>query len=376
MGGSSGRAPQGHGDGPGTVKVASFGTQLSLSALVMGGVVAGLFLLGQERARSSSAEDAFGSNTSRQSATPPLARAGASGPGIGARALLPARSWLVVDFDGRLTGASPFTSSAGPCRSVPPPERVGLALGSEGSSALLLVSPAVSPEFWSCVRAEVLAAGGRALPAEPDHEALESPSGVLVHREGRLLFSSDRRQLSELAMLARGQGESAASAAPHAQLTSALAEPAGILTRGGAPLWATLHVPPTWLADLGPEAQKTPLRHLRAGALRADRDGGAAGALECSEPGCEELAGFLVRARSDLAELLPPPLGEATAQSWSASHQRLSPTAGLIRLRWSPTRLPFSDWVSGLWTFVSRAGSEAPPVGIPPAAPYSEVHSR
>jgi hypothetical protein len=238
--------------------------------------------------------------------------------------------------------------------------------------ALLLGSPEVSTEFWRCVRAEVLAAGGRVLGTNESQgqETLESPSGVLSHSQGRLLFASDRSLEAEVIRLARGQDDSAASAPPHATLAAGISLPHGSRGADDAPLLATLELPPNWLSGVGPEAQQSPLRHLTAGALRADADGGAAGTLECHEPGCDELAAFLLRARTDLAAVLPGPLGVATEASWVASRESQQRPGGagrgLVRLRWVPGDVAFADWVSGVWR-IALGGSAAGETGGPDA---------
>jgi hypothetical protein len=363
----------------------------------MGGVIAGLHLLGQSsraRAPDSAAPSAptSGAPTAEQSPLPKST--------FGARSLLPARSWLVVDFDGRLTGTLPFSSQQG-CSQVPAPARVALsvvgpsaehttpsALPSTGTGseprdgvALLLGSPDVSAEFWRCVKGEVLAAGGRVLDTSQGQETLESPSGVLSHSQGRLLFASDRGLEAEVIRLARGQGDSAASAPPHASLAAGISSRPGSRGTDDAPLLATLELPPAWLSGVGPEAQQSPLRHLIAGALRAETDGGASGTLECHEPGCDELAAFLLRARTDLAAALPAPLGAATERSWVASREsptrasHPSPAAGgrgLVRLRWIPRDVAFGDWVSGVWRIVlgdGAAGETGGPGAARPAKP-------
>jgi len=341
--------------------MASFPAQLALSALVMGGVVTALFLVGQHATPRGSVP--VGPGQAATAAVASFPRAGAQG----ARALLPARSWLVVDFDGRLTGSSPFAKASGDCANVAPPERIGLSIvggaaPSEGLT-LLLVSPAVSADFWRCVRAQVLGAGGRELASEQGVERLESPSGVIVHQGGRLLFASERSYEGELVRLARGEAPSAEAADPHAALAAALPGPPS------APLVATLRLPSGWLAGVGPEAAQSPLRHLTAGALRADADGGAQGTLECLKPGCEELAAFLIRARGDLGRDLPPPLGEATERSWSASLAPAEdPLHRRIGLRWNPQGVTFADWVSGVWGALAKeTAKEAPePPPLPP----------
>jgi hypothetical protein len=297
--------------------MASFPAQLALSALIMGGVVTALFFVGQHATPSGS---------------------GPVGPGQ--------------------------TEASGDCAKVPPPERIGVSIvggaaPSDGPT-LLLVSPAVSADFWRCVRAHVLGAGGRELEAEQGAERLESPSGVIVHQGGRLLFASERSYEGELVRLARGEAPNAEAADPHASLAAALPGPPT------APLIATLRLPSGWLSGVGPEAAQSPLRHLTAGALRADADGGAQGTLECLEPGCEELAAFLIRARSDLARDLPPPLGQATGRSWSASlAPGLDPLHRRIGLRWNPQGVTFADWVSGVWGTVAKDRSEPPPLPPP-----------
>jgi len=339
--------------------VSSLPSQLALSALVMGAVVGGLFFIGQNRrAAAGSSERPAASGQPSSTTTGPAPSASLQPD---ARALLPARSLLVVDFEGRLTGASPFARGDAGCQSVPPPERVGVALvASKGPSpdarpgedlgmALVLVSPAVSADFWRCVRLEVEHAGGQALATSPPEEALASPSGVLVHRAGRLLFASDRALLGELSELARNSAPTASSSPPHSQLAERIrGQPAALL--------ATLSLPPNWLDGVGPEASQSPIRHLLAGALRTDADGGALGELECAEPGCEELVAFLLRARADLGAALPVPLGQAAVRSWTAARQPLSETRGLIRLRWVPGDVSFSDWASGVWQNLSARG--------------------
>src|SRR5688572_17916772 len=324
----------------------------------MGGLVTGLFFLGQaNQAQSSVAPQALGTARSSEAAR---------NQPVDARSLLPARAYLVIEFEGRLTGASPFGSNTGACAKVSPPERVGLAVGEEdgalpsvdgrtnltaGGTVLFLVSPAVTPEFWRCVRTEILSAGGHPLSSSPDEEALESPNGVVLYSRGRLLFSSDRTLLPELLALAAGRAPSAASTPPHSTLVTGLAPSRDVRT---APLVATLHFREDWLADLGEEALKTPLRHLRAGSLRAEADGSATGTLECLEPGCEELAAFLLRARADLGKMLPPALGDASTRSWKAALQRVSPARGVIRLTWEAQGMTFSDWAGGLWQHLSN----------------------
>jgi hypothetical protein len=227
---------------------------------------------------------------------------------------------------------------------------------------LSLVAPRASLEFWNCVQAEILEAGGRRLHGEPYEDLLESPSGVVLYTGGRLLFVSDHGQTNVLRKLAQDMAPSAANAGPHpALVTSLRASPSA----DAPPLLATLHLPQDWLADLGPEALQTPLRHLVAGALRADTDGSATGALECQQPGCEELAAFLLRARGDLGRLLPGTLGDITARSWSASFERSSNDRGVIRLRWVPTEMTFSDWAGRLWKLAAVGGVDLAP---PPAA--------
>lgn len=336
----------------------------------MGGLVGGLFFLGQHSTKAPGAT----------SLEPTAAEPGA-GPGAlplradlsaEARALLGASSWLVVDFDGTLAGSSPFSSARSECASVPLPSRVGLAIGTSdaatpgsheeptlrpitsGGGVLSLVAPAVSSEFWSCVRAEVLDAGGKSLHAGPDEDVLESPSGVMLRSRGRLLFVSDRGRTNLLRDLAQGRAASAADGGAHPGLVAGLRAPSA--TSGPPPLVATLHLPRDWLADLGPEADQTPLRHLVAGALRADADGSATGTLECMQPGCEELAAFLVRARGDLGNLLPGALGEITARAWTASFERTSAARGIIRLRWDPRDMTFSDWAGRLWKLATASG--------------------
>lgn len=347
----------------------------------MGGITAGLYLLGQ-----GSQGPGFpgqGSPGQGSLASQPATQLHV-GSKLNARALLPARSWLVVDFDGRLTGALPFSNAGSGCAQVPAPSRVGLAVvgpndrasqaeppAQEPSDgvALLLGSPEVSPEFWRCVRAEVLAAGGRVLGATEAQETLESPNGVLSHAGGRLLFASDRSLHDELVGLVRGQGESASSSAPHATLAASIPAPLGSVSANEAPLLATLELPADWLSGVGPEAQLSPLRHLTGGALRADADGGASGTLECSEPGCDELTAFLLRARSDLAASLPPALGNATVRSWTASRERHpNPGRGRIRLRWQPGEVAFADWAAAVWR-LALGGSAPPTLPAPPEPP-------
>jgi hypothetical protein len=371
--------------------VPSFPTQLALSALIMGGVVGSLYLVGQRQRTG----DAVQPRSAPQQ--PAAGRTSKEGT-FGARSLLPARSWLAIDFDGRLTGSLPFSSSALGCADVAAPARVGVAVVGPTSGraappgtpdapsagggqpndgvALVLGSPAVSAEFWRCVRAEVLAAGGRVLEDSDGQETLESPSGVVTHKAGRLVFSSDRSLEQEILALARGQGDSAETSEPHATLATGLAAPLGSVAIAGAPLLATLELPSDWLAGIGPEAQLSPLRYLTAGALRADADGGATGTLECLEPGCEELAAFLIRARGDLAAALPAPLGAATERSWTASREHTSdPQRGRLRLRWVPSDVTFSDWVGGVWRALLTEGPVAGPgSGEPSRLPSKPGH--
>lgn len=354
----------------------------------MGGLVTGLFFVGQ-RSHSAAGEQTALQANERSGDAPAKARAdsGVAPRSSDVRALLGAQAWLVVDFDGSLAGSSPFESSRPECKSVPLPARVGLSVGTadpnvpgspatsstrarpitSGGGVLALVAPRVSPEFWGCVRAEVLAAGGRSVGSEPNEEMLESPSGVILHSHGSLLFVSDLGQASALQSLAHGRAPSAATGGPHPALVASLRAPP---SADAPPLLATLHLPKDWLADLGPEALQTPLRHLVAGALRADTDGSATGALECMQPGCEELAAFLLRARGDLGRLLPGTLGDITARSWTASFERSSNDRGVIRLRWVPTEMTFSDWAGRLWKLAAIGGVELAPAPPPGQAPH------
>src|SRR6187551_664884 len=96
----------------------------------MGGLVTGLFFVGQRSGSATGEQTRLQANERSQDGPSKDRTDSVAAPrSSDVRALLGAQAWLVVDFDGSLAGSSPFESSRPECKSVPLPARVGLSVG-------------------------------------------------------------------------------------------------------------------------------------------------------------------------------------------------------------------------------------------------------
>jgi hypothetical protein len=108
---------------------------------------------------------------------------------------------------------------------------------------------------------------------------------------------------------------------------------------------ATLALPEDWLASVGQDADKSPLRHIRAAFLSAFQDGSAQGGVDCEEAGCASVLAFLLRAQGDFVATLPAPLKAAVGKSLRAQHLE---GTGRIAITWAPAGLDWGSLVSAL----------------------------
>jgi hypothetical protein len=113
-----------------------------------------------------------------------------------------------------------------------------------------------------------------------------------------------------------------------------------------AALRLSVALPGDWLASAGPDAERSPLRHLRAATLTGRADGSAEGAVHCLEPGCAELARFLERAARDLLTGLPSGLALPAARALRAEVIPAAPgSLGRVALSYAPSGVPLSRLV-------------------------------
>ncbi len=349
----------------------SFPLQLALATAVVGAVIAGLVALGRmdrgaSRAEARSAHLGEEAPTGEGVREHPPSKQSAPGNQAStlsdqARSLVPAASWLVADFEGRLMGQAPFSGQmTGACAKIGAPERVAVGLlPPESSDAvrLVLAAPEVSEPFWRCAKKRVLQAGGKEVGKTRGYEVLESPSGVLVRSPGGdLLFGTTEDLLAPLLALTRHKLPSAHSAQPHKKMASralsedplagdsGLRDPSGAQAPAGPPpLLITLQLPPGWLEAAGQDASRSPLRHLISATLIARADGSATGSLTCLNPGCDELGEFLQRARDDLASSLPQEMAQALEKSLRTHYIAGSGETGRIALSWASPEVPISQ---------------------------------
>lgn len=315
----------------------SFPKQIALATVVVAGAVGGLFLLGQQEAEQSSYAGSVAEPAVAPAAREKEKEIPVKGFEHGTRSLVPASAWLVADFRGDLTGNAPFSDADGLCGKVPAPKRVALAVlppvGASGP-VLLLAAPEVEEIFWGCARDRIVRAGGVPLAQNDQFDVLKSPSGVVARGPGGgLIFISDEAQLELALSVLTGMGESASSAGTHARLFRRMhPEPSSDEPKSALDL--TLALPANWLASVGEDANKSPLRHVSAAFLSLEESGGAQGGIDCQEAGCQEVLVFLKRAQTDLTRQLPPGLAQSIGKSLHAEHVN---GTGRIALRWSPT---------------------------------------
>jgi hypothetical protein len=255
-----------------------------------------------------------------------------------ARSFVPPDAWIVADFRGDITGRTPFSDQPGECQTVPAPGRVAVAiLPPKGGTQpdLLLAAPKVSTAFWNCAVARIEGAGGVPLAENEEYQVFQSPSGIVARGPGgAMVFLTSQAHLESALSVLSQISPSAAQEGPHARLLARM-HPEGV-DRSQVALDATLALPPDWMSSVGQDAEKSPLRHLRAAFLSAKEDGSAQGGVDCEEAGCEEVLTFLNRARGDLLAGLPPAIGEAVKKSLTARH---IVGTGRIAIDWAPSGL-------------------------------------
>lgn len=334
----------------------SFGKQATLATVAMVGLVSGLYFLGRSKAGAEQQATATATGLSQQGKpgeTKPVtptrsegdskseeveAISGPLNPGQKARELAPPVAWVVADFRGDITGQKPFAGEPGLCDSVPAPARVVVAVlppkvGNEPD--LLIAAPKVEDVFWGCARDMIVRAGGTALAQNERYEVLKSPSGVVARGpEGSLVFLTSEGHLETalavLSELTPGAGRSG----PHAKLYARM-HPDDSKTEDST-LDITLALPEDWLASVGQEKEKSPLRFISSAFLSSHVDGSARGGIDCEEAGCAEVLEFLNRAQKDLLLKLPAATGAGIGEALKMTHVA---GAGRISVEWDPSRV-------------------------------------
>ncbi|MCH2107896.1 MAG: hypothetical protein MK135_01085 [Polyangiaceae bacterium] len=225
--------------------------------------------------------------------------------------LLPSNPWLKIAMAGRIMGEHPFGDQS-ECDTLPAPARVGVAFYSSTFAAtpstkkksgaaqvqlppFVIVLPATSNDFWTCLRAKVLSTGGKKMGKTEGIELLKAKNGYLYRSpSGAVIFSSTMK------MSQRGP--------PLLQALPSRPElPKGTKSEKESTMLAQLRVYPRkrWLEDAGQLSLASPLRFIRGFALDLDESGQARGELRCNADGCSELIQFLDRAKVDLATTYP-----------------------------------------------------------------------
>jgi hypothetical protein len=324
--------------------------QISLATIVMGASVAGLVLLGRSEAEQAPLPLVQKNEPTRVAQVEDKESAVAALPVDlqSARSFVPPDAWIVADFRGDITGRTPFSDQPGACQTVAAPERVAVAiLPPKGNTQpeLLLAAPNVSAEFWNCAVARIEGAGGVPLAENEEYQVFQSPSGIVARGPGgAMVFLTSQTQLETALAVLSQLSPSAAQEGPHAGLLARM-HPEGV-DRSQVALDATLALPSDWMSSVGQDAEKSPLRHLRAAFLSAKEDGSAQGGVDCEESGCAEVLTFLLRAQRDLLAGLPPAIGQAVQNSLSARHLE---GTGRIAIDWAPSGL---DWGQLLGRFL------------------------
>jgi len=253
--------------------------------------------------------------------------------------LVPENAWIVADFQGDLTGQKPFADQPGLCESVPAPERVVMAIlpPKTGSQPDFLIGARrVEETFWGCARDRIVRAGGTPLAQNDQYEVLKSPSGVVARGPlGSMVFLTSEGHLEEALSALSDLTTGAGSGGPHAALLDRVyrdgADPQNSV------LDITLSLPSEWLASVGQDQTKTPLRFVRSAFVSAKVDGSAQGGVECDEEGCAEVLSFMRRAQSDAVSEMPTTAGAVVERSLSMEHVE---GTGRIALDWKPSEIP------------------------------------
>lgn len=337
---------------------ASFPRQLAQASLVVFLLVAGLYWLGQ-RSKDAPPAPVAHDDERKSSGTKEHASLLRERP---ARALAPSHAWLVADFRGDLLQNAPFADAKkedDPCRFVPAPDRVSIALlppKRDTSPEMVLASPHVSDAFWKCAKMRVLAAGGKKAGRTEHLSVLESPSGVLARGPGGALSFTTSTAHSEVALaLLLGREDLSATQGPHALLSERLPQKMDPVLR------VTVQLPEGWPSLVGPEGDRSPLRHLRAAGLAADQDGNARGVLYCTEPGCDELLQFAQRAREDMLQELPSGAAARVDEALTLEKgPKKGDTAGHIQLSWDGEATPLFSLLGRFLPAASLLGNDDP----------------
>lgn len=331
----------------------SFPRQLAQASLVVFALVGGLYLLGQHRKTSTNTESLQRAERPSKSHAPEKRQA---------RSLLPRDAWLVADFPGDLLEEAPFadasTAQDDPCRFVPAPERVAVALlpPQRGTSPeMMLAAPHVSDAFWNCAQKRVLAAGGQVAGHTERLEVLQSPSGVLARGpRGSLVFATSKAHVEVALALLVGEQVPSALTGAHAELAARFGH-----ENDQPVIRLTVRLPPGWLTTVGPDADRSPLRHLQAAGLTADEKGSARGILHCAKEGCDELLSFARRVRADLVDELPGHrVGEALQLAPAVSDS--AEATGAISLSWDGEKAPLLPLLSRFMPLDGFLGADAP----------------
>lgn len=334
----------------------SFPRQLAQASLVVFLLVGGLYLLGQQRKPSTSAKPARRTDLPSAASVPENREA---------RSLLPRDAWLVADFRGDLLEDAPFadgsTRKDDPCRFVPAPERVAVALlpPRQGTSPeMMLAAPHVTDAFWNCAQKRVLAAGGQVAGNTERLEVLQSPSGVLARGPGgSLIFSTSKAHVEVALALLLGEQALSAQTGAHAELAARFGN-----EKEQPAIRLTVRLPPGWLSTVGPDADRSPLRHLQAAGLMADEKGNARGILHCAKEGCDELLSFARLARADLVDELPGRLGDQVGEALEFEPATPGPTeaTGVILVSWDGRRAPLLPLLTRFMPLEGILGDGAP----------------
>jgi hypothetical protein len=202
----------------------------------------------------------------------------------------------------------------------------------------------VDEQFWLCAVARIEAAGGGALAQNEEYQVFQSPSGLVARGPGgAMVFLTSQTHLESALAVLSGIAPSAADSGAHARLLSRMHPNEG--ERDQVILDATLALPEDWLASVGQDADKSPLRHIQAAFLSANQDGSAQGGVDCEEAGCPSVLAFLIRAQGDFVASLPGPVKAAVNKSLRAQHVA---GTGRIAITWAPAGLDWASLVSGL----------------------------
>ncbi len=324
----------------------SFAKQAALATFVVAIGVGGLYLAGRGNKASAPDESQRKLNPSFDKEAGDVQPSGdkaleVSGPlsqAQRARDLVPPAAWLVVDFRGDITGQTPFSGQPGLCASVPAPERVAMAVlppKIDKEPDLLIAAEKVDDAFWGCARDMIVRAGGTALAQNDRYEVLKSPSGVVARGpEGSLVFLTSEAHLEAALAALSDLSPGAARSGAHARLFARMHPKAG--AANDAVMNLTLSLPEDWLASVGQDREKTPLRFISSAFLSSRADGSAQGGIDCDEAGCTEVLEFLNRARADLVTQLPPAT-RTTIQEALRLEQVAG--AGRIAVQWDPSKV-------------------------------------